>query len=99
MLGDVFTATNFYNVTIAYTAKRLDSAPLDTDIGTLNVTGVLVEAIHNSTWGNALHWMWVLEDGPLPGLVYEERARVQRDMYGGGTYDWYRNIWSVDPHT
>ncbi len=99
VVGDAFTATNFYGVTLTYNAKRADAGPLETPTGTLNVTGVLVEAIHGSAWGDALHWFWVLQDGPLPGLVYEERLRVDRDIYGAGTYDWYRNILSVVPLT
>ena len=65
--------------------------------GQMNVTGVLVEAIWNGTCGDVLHWYWVLTDGPLPGLVFEERVRVDRHDYGGGSYDWYRNVISVVP--
>jgi hypothetical protein len=99
VVGDAFAATSLYGVNLAYVAKRVDRAPLLSGFSEINVTGVLVEAIYNSTWGKAVHWMWVLEDGPLPGLVYEERVRVERDTYGGGTYDWYRNIESVTPLT
>jgi hypothetical protein len=99
VVGDTFSATNLYGFNVTYIAKRKDHAPLLSHHDELNVTGVLVEAIHESSWGDVLHWMWVLEDGPLPGLVYEERVRVVRDVYGGGTYDWYRNIGSVVPLT
>jgi hypothetical protein len=96
-VGDAFTATNFYGVTVSYLAKRVDVAPLETLTGSVNVTGVLAEAIFNSTRVDVHHWFWVLEDGPLPGLVFEERVMVDRVSYGGGTYDWYRNIRSVTP--
>ncbi|UCC94043.1 MAG: hypothetical protein JSW25_05120, partial [Thermoplasmata archaeon] len=95
-VGDAFSATNFYGVTIPYLAKRRDTEPLQTSDGRINVTGVLVESIHNSTWGDVLHWFWVLEDGPLPGLVFEERLSIDRAVYSGGSYDWYRNIRSVE---
>jgi hypothetical protein len=96
-VGDEFSATNFYGVTVSYMAKRVDVAPLQTLTGPVNVTGVLAEAIHNGTRGDVHHWFWVLEDGPLPGLVFEERIRLDMDGYAGGTYDWYRNIQSVTP--
>jgi hypothetical protein len=99
VLGDAFAATNLYGVNVTYVAKRVDIAPLKSAYDEVNVTGVLVEAIHNSTWGRVLHWMWVLEDGPLPGFVFEERLRVEREVHGGGTYDWYRNVRSVVPLT
>lgn len=99
VVGDAFTATNFYGVALTYVAKRADTGPMDTPTGPVNVTGVLAEAISNTTWGNMLHWFWVLEDGPLPGLVFEERVSVARQVYGGGTYDLYRNIRSVNPLT
>lgn len=98
-VGDAFTATDLYGVSLEYTAKRADSAPLETPTGTMNVTGVLAEAIYNTTWGKVLHWFWVLEDGPLPGFVYEERILMEASTYGGGTYDWYRNVASVEPLT
>lgn len=99
VVGDAFTATNFYGLTITYLAKRSDIGPLVTGTGTVNVTGVLAEAIHSSAWGDVLHWYWALEDGPLPGLVYEERMKVERAVLGGGAYDWYRNVQSVEPLT
>ncbi len=99
VVGDAFVATNFYGLPVTYLAKRADTAPLETPTGTMNVTGVLAEAITNTTWGHVVHWFWVLEDGPLPGFVYEERVLVERDVYGGGTYDWYRNVRSVVPLT
>ncbi len=96
-VGDTFTATNFYGVRLNYVAKRSDTAPLDVLGDRVDVTGVIAEAFHNSTWGSVRHWFWVLEDGPLPGFVYEERVIVERPVWGGGTYDWYRNIRSVRP--
>ena len=98
-VGDAFSATNFYGLTVPYAAKRADTEPLETPAGLVNVTGVLVEAIHNSTWGDILHWFWVLKDGPLPGLVFEERLRVNQTVYGGGWYDWYRDLQYVQPFT
>jgi hypothetical protein len=99
VVGDAFSATNFYGVTVSYIAKRDDTAPLPTPTGTENVTGVMAEAIHTSPWGQVHHWFWVLEDGPLPGLVFEERIEVRRSVYGGGWYEWYRNLRSVHPFT
>lgn len=99
VVGDAFAATNFYGLTISYLAKRSDTGPLVTGTGTVNVTGVLVEAIRFGPWGEVLHWYWALEDGPLPGLVYEERMKVVTSAFGGGTYDWYRNVQQVDPLT
>jgi hypothetical protein len=96
-VGDMFAGTNFYGLTVTYTGKRSDIQPMRTSTGWINVTGVIAEAIHNTTWGNVHHWFWVLKDGPLPGFVYEERIRVEKAGYAGGTYDWYRNIKDVDP--
>jgi len=98
-LGDNFAATNFYGVTLAYTAKKVDIEPLSTPSGLVNVTGVMAEAIYSSAWGDIHHWFWVLQDGPLLGFVFEEGISVDRPVYGGGSYDWYRNIVSVDPLT
>ena len=44
-VGDAFSATNFYGLTVPYAAKRADTEPLETPAGLVNVTGVLVEAI------------------------------------------------------
>ena len=96
VVGDTFRAEDFYGLALAYIAKRADHGPLATMEGELNVTGVMAEAIHNSTWGSVLHWFWVLEDGPLPGLVYEERVRVAKKGDHAGTWDLYRNIAAIE---
>jgi hypothetical protein len=96
-VGDAFSATNFYGLTIPYMAKRRDTAPVQTPTGDINVTGVLAEAFFGSSWGDVHHWFWVLENGPLPGLVFEERVTVDRAVYSGGIYEWYRNLRSITP--
>ena len=96
-VGDTFAASNFYGVRLNYLAKRSDIAPLDVQGDGVEVTGVLAEAIHSSKWGDVHHWFWVLEDGPLPGFVYEERVIVEHPVWGGGIYDSYRNIGTVTP--
>ncbi len=98
-MGDTFTATNFYGVVLTYAVKRPDTGNLTTPSGTVPVSGVLAEAFHASAWGDVHHWFWVLEDGPLPGLVFEESISVERSVYGSGLYVWYRNIESADPLT
>jgi hypothetical protein len=95
-VDDTFNAVNAYGVEMTYMAKREDTAPMQTSTGQVNVTGVLVEALHNTTWGRVHHWFWILEDGPLLGLVYEERAIVEFSGYGGGIYDRYRNIQTLE---
>ena len=91
-IGDTFTGTNFYGKSLRYEAKRDDNSTLRIPGNELEVRGVLAEAMSNTTSGSVLHWFWVLEDGPLPGLVFEERVRVTTPGFGGGTYDWYRNM-------
>jgi len=95
VIGDHFTATNFYGIRLNYGAIDSDWGDLQTSEGLVNVTGVRAEAYINTTWGEVRHWFWVLEDGPVPGLVFEERVIVSHTGWGGGTYDWYRNILSV----
>jgi hypothetical protein len=97
-VGDRYKAQNFYGFELRYTVKRTDTAPLQLPGGTLDVTGVIAEAITNTTAGYAHHWMWVVQDGPLPGLVYEESRYLWFPGYGGGPHDWYRNIVAVDEY-
>ncbi len=95
VIGDHFTATNFYGVRLNYVATDDDKGDLQTAEGIVNVTGVRAVAYFNTTWGQVEHWFWVLEDGPVPGFVFEERVIVSHSGWGGGTYDRYRNILSV----
>ena len=94
-VGDTFTASDPYGVVLVYTAKRTDTGNLTGPSGLERVTGVFAEALYNTTWGSAWHWMWVLQDGPAPGTVYEESVLVEHVAYGGGSYREYRIIESV----
>jgi hypothetical protein len=91
-VGDRFRATNPFGVSLYYKAFRTNTSNLSTPQGVVPVHGIYVEAIHNSTWGDVWHWFWVLEDGPHPGLTFEESVLVNHAGYGGGSYRRYRNI-------
>ncbi len=99
VIGDLFTATDFYGVRLNYVATKEDKGDLQTSEGLVNVTGVMAEAYFKTTWGQVRHWFWVLENGPVPGFVFEERIVVSHSGWGGGTYDRYRNILSIMPLT
>ena len=94
-VGDMFTASDRYGVVLVYTAKRADTGNLTGPGGIEGVTGVFAEALYNTTWGHVWHWLWVLQDGPAPGTVFEESVLVEHVAYGGGSYREYRNIVSV----
>ncbi len=95
VVGDRFMASDSYGVTLLYTVKRADLGNLTGPGGVEQVTGIFAEAMYNTTWGHVWHWMWVLQDGPAPGAVYEESVLVEHLAYGGGSYRAYRNIESI----
>jgi len=94
-VGDRFMASDVYGAVLHYTAERIDTGNLTGPDGVVGVTGVFAEAIYNTTWGHVWHWMWVLQDGPTPGTVFEESVLVEHAAYGGGSYREYRIIQSI----
>jgi hypothetical protein len=95
-VGDRYAAQDPQGFVLFYQAMRSDSANLTTQKGRVAVHGVYVTAEYNTTWGHVWHWYWLLVDGPLPGIVYEESVLVEHRGYGGGSYRSYVDILQAD---
>jgi hypothetical protein len=94
-VGDRFAAMNPEGLVLWYNAVREDTGNLTGPTGPVGVTGVYVTAEYTSAAWHAWHWFWVLEDGPAPGLVYEQSVLIERATYGGGSYRSYMNVRAV----
>ncbi len=95
VVGDRFAAMNPQGLVLWYTATRTDAGNLTGPAGPVDVTGVYLTGEYTSPTWHAWHWFWVVQDGPTPGVIYEESVLVETTTYGGGSYRSYLNIMSV----